>query len=49
MESSGFATQAQAQAWFKRLAEGASNDVAVLDGDHDGIACIIRRRTTQVK
>ena len=25
--------------------QGASNDVAVLDGDHDGIACFIRRRT----
>jgi hypothetical protein len=48
MESSGFATQAQA--WFNRgWRQGASNDVAVLDGDHDGIACLIRRRTTKVK
>jgi hypothetical protein len=36
---SDFSTQAQAQAWFNKHGGSASNDVAGLDGDHDGIAC----------
>ena len=36
---SDFSTQAQAQAWFVAHGGSASNDVAGLDADHDGIAC----------
>jgi hypothetical protein len=36
---SDFTTQAQAQAWFNQHGGSASNDVAGLDRDHDGIAC----------
>jgi Excalibur calcium-binding domain len=36
---SDFATHAAAQQWFDRHGGSASNDVAGLDGDHDGLAC----------
>jgi hypothetical protein len=36
---SDFSTQAQARAWFNKHGRSASNDVAGLDADHDGIAC----------
>jgi hypothetical protein len=36
---SDFSTQAEAQAWFNSHGGSASNDVAGLDADHDGVAC----------
>lgn len=36
---SDFSTQAEAQAWFVSHGGNASNDVAGLDADHDGVAC----------
>ncbi len=36
---SDFSTQAEAQAWFDQHGGSATNDVAGLDTDHDGIAC----------
>lgn len=36
---SDFATHAAAQQWFTQHGGSASNDVAGLDGNHDGIAC----------
>jgi Excalibur calcium-binding domain len=36
---SDFSTQAEAQAWFVGHGGSASNDVAGLDTDHDGVAC----------
>jgi excalibur calcium-binding domain-containing protein len=36
---SDFATHAAAQQWFNRHGGSANNDVAGLDGDHDGLAC----------
>lgn len=36
---SDFATHAAAQQWFEQHGGSASNDVAGLDGDHDGRAC----------
>ncbi len=36
---SDFATQPQAQAWFNQHGGSATNDVAGLDADHDGVAC----------
>jgi hypothetical protein len=36
---SDFPTHAAAQQWFVRHGGSASNDVAGLDGNHDGIAC----------
>jgi hypothetical protein len=36
---SDFATHADAQSWFDQHGGSASNDVAGLDGDHDGLAC----------
>ncbi len=36
---SDFSTQAEAQAWFNGHGGSASNDVAGLDADHDGVAC----------
>jgi hypothetical protein len=36
---SDFRTHAAAQQWFDHHGGSASNDVAGLDGDHDGLAC----------
>jgi hypothetical protein len=36
---SDFATHAAAQQWFERHGGSATNDVAGLDHNHDGIAC----------
>jgi hypothetical protein len=36
---SDFATHAAAQRWFNQHGGSASNDVAGLDGDHNGLAC----------
>jgi hypothetical protein len=36
---SDFPTHAAAQKWFDQHGGSASNDVAGLDGDHDGLAC----------
>ena len=36
---SDFSTQAEAQSWFVSHGGSASNDVAGLDADHDGVAC----------
>jgi hypothetical protein len=36
---SDFSTQAEAQSWFDSHGGSASNDVAGLDTDHDGVAC----------
>ena len=36
---SDFATHGAAQQWFQQHGGSASNDVAGLDGDHDGVAC----------
>jgi len=36
---SDFATHAAAQRWFDQRGGSPSNDVAGLDGDHDGLAC----------
>ena len=36
---SDFTTHAAAQHWFERHGGSASNDVAGLDGNHDGVAC----------
>jgi hypothetical protein len=36
---SDFATHAAAQQWFTEHGGSASNDVAGLDGDHNGVAC----------
>ncbi len=36
---SDFSTHAEAQAWFVGHGGSASNDVAGLDADHDGVAC----------
>jgi hypothetical protein len=36
---SDFSTHAAAQAWFEQHGGSAANDVAGLDGNHDGIAC----------
>ena len=36
---SDFSTQAEAQSWFVGHGGSASNDVAGLDTDHDGVAC----------
>jgi hypothetical protein len=36
---SDFATHAAAQQWFHQHGGSPSNDVAGLDGDHDGVAC----------
>jgi hypothetical protein len=36
---SDFPTHAAAQQWFEQHGGSASNDVAGLDGDHDGVAC----------
>jgi hypothetical protein len=36
---SDFATHAAAQQWFDQHGGSPSNDVAGLDGDHDGLAC----------
>jgi hypothetical protein len=36
---SDFATHAAAQRWFERHGGSAGNDVAGLDGNHDGVAC----------
>jgi hypothetical protein len=36
---SDFSTHADAQQWFTAHGGSSSNDVAGLDGDHDGIAC----------
>jgi hypothetical protein len=36
---SDFPTHAAAQQWFETHGGSSSNDVAGLDGDHDGIAC----------
>ena len=34
-----FTTHAQAQQWFVAHGGSASNDVAGLDGNHNGVAC----------
>jgi hypothetical protein len=36
---SNFSTHAAAQRWFEQHGGSSTNDVAGLDGDHDGIAC----------
>jgi hypothetical protein len=36
---SDFSTHAAAQRWFDQHGGSSSNDVAGLDGDHDGLAC----------
>jgi hypothetical protein len=36
---SDFSTHAAAQQWFTDHGGSSSNDVAGLDGDHDGVAC----------
>jgi hypothetical protein len=36
---SDFSTHAAAQSWFEQQGGSASNDVAGLDHDHDGLAC----------
>jgi hypothetical protein len=36
---SDFSTHAAAQAWFDQHGGSPGNDVAGLDGDHDGLAC----------